>query len=113
MPPTKVCSPGPLNPPRLAWAAPFHWSSWKDVMEGGEHRGWGKGRKGRRKLWVGEGTEFTTGWPLKDGLVKAEPLVWLHPGNTGREGASRAAGGRRLEQEVRGLRGRGQEHLRP
>lgn len=65
--------------------------------------GWGKGRKNRRKLWVGEGIEFSTGWHLKDGLVKAEPLAGciLDP-QGGQEHAARAAGGRRLGQHVQG-----------
>ena len=55
--------------------------------EGEGEGGWGRGRKNGRKLWVGEGTEVTTGWHLKDALVKVEPLVCLHPGLKRRAGA--------------------------
>lgn len=52
---------------------------------------------------MGEGIEFSTGWHLKDGLVKAEPLAGciLDP-QGGQEHAARAAGGRRLGQHVQG-----------
>ena len=51
---------------------------------------------------MGEGIEFITGWRLKDGLVKAEPRAGCILDPQGGQEHARAAGGRRLGQQVQG-----------
>lgn len=113
----RIPSPGPLNPPRLGQPCfigfpqkmPFPSTSSKEEGEGG----WGRGRKNGRKLWVGEGTEVTSGWRLKDALVKVEPLVLLAT-RTHTEG--RSTPGQQEEEgwgKFKVVGGRRQERLRP
>lgn len=71
VPNTRTCSPGPLNPLRLGQpdftGLPLKMSFPLKNRDGEGEGGWGKGRKSRRKLWVGKRIELTTGWHLKDG----------------------------------------------
>lgn len=92
IPITRICSPGPLNPPRLGQPCftglprkmPF-----LSLEEQRRRRGrrLGAGPEEREKALGGGGDRGHHRWHLKDGLVNVEPLVCLHPGLTRRAGA--------------------------
>ena len=91
IPITRICSPGPLNPPGLG--QPCFTGLDKQRRRGGRRPG--AGPEGREKALGGGGDRGHHRWHLKDGLVNVEPLVRLHPGLTRRAGAYQ--GSRRKE----------------